>query len=52
VEFDTGLASAEVARGRIVEMKVPKQGKQFRVMVTKGGLVVATLPAQGWIAMG
>jgi alpha-amylase/alpha-mannosidase (GH57 family) len=49
IEFDTGGAQAEVARGRIVEMKAPKKGKAFRVTVTKGGLVVATLPAQGWI---
>jgi len=52
VEFETGPVAAEIARGRIVEMKAPKQGKQFRVVVTKGGLVVATLPGQGWIAVG
>ncbi|MGA3186650.1 MAG: glycoside hydrolase family 57 protein [Bryobacteraceae bacterium] len=52
VEFDSGAAAAEVARGRVVEMKAPKSGKQFRVTVTKDGLVVATLPAHGWIAMG
>jgi len=52
VEFETGVAVAEVARGKIVEMKVPKQGKWFRVVVTQNGLVTATLPAQGWIALG
>jgi hypothetical protein len=52
VEFETGPVAAEVARGRIVEMKAPKKGKQFRVVATKGGLVVATLPGQGWIAVG
>jgi alpha-amylase/alpha-mannosidase (GH57 family) len=52
VEFETGPVVAEVARGRIVEMKAPKKGKQFRVVATKGGLVVATLPGQGWIAVG
>jgi len=52
VEFETGAAAAEVARGRIVEMKAPKAGKMFRVVVKKAGLVVAALPAQGWIAIG
>jgi alpha-amylase/alpha-mannosidase (GH57 family) len=49
VEFETGVVVAEMARGRIVELKAPKSGKWFRVVVTKGGLVLATLPAQGWI---
>ena len=49
VEFETGAAVAELVRGRIVEMKTPKAGKMFRVVVKKEGLVVATLPAQGWI---
>jgi hypothetical protein len=52
IEFETGAAKAEVARGRIVEMKAPKPGKTFRVVVKKDGLTVATLPAQGWIAIG
>lgn len=52
VEFETGAAGAEVTRGRIVEIRAPKGGKMFRVAVKKGGLVVATLPAQGWIAIG
>jgi alpha-amylase/alpha-mannosidase (GH57 family) len=52
VEFDTGAAAAEVARGKIVEIKVPKAGKHFRVVVSEKGLVTATLPAQGWIAFG
>jgi alpha-amylase/alpha-mannosidase (GH57 family) len=52
VEFETGVAAAETVRGRVVEMKAPRAGKQFRVAITKGGLVVATLPAQGWIAIG
>ena len=51
VEFETGGVAAEVVRGRIVEMKAPKVGKMFRVAVTKDGLVVAILPAQGWIAI-
>jgi alpha-amylase/alpha-mannosidase (GH57 family) len=49
VEFETGAAKAEVARGRIVEMKAPKAGKQFRVVVRKEGLVTGVLPGQGWI---
>jgi alpha-amylase/alpha-mannosidase (GH57 family) len=52
VELETGAVAAEVARGRIVEMKAPKAGKSFRVVVKKGALTIATLPAQGWIAMG
>jgi len=51
VEFETGAAAAEVARGRIIEIKAAKSGKLFRVVVKKEGLVVAALPAQGWIAM-
>ena len=50
VEFETGAVAAEVARGRIIEMKAPKSGKLFRVVVKKDRLTVATLPAQGWIA--
>jgi alpha-amylase/alpha-mannosidase (GH57 family) len=52
VEFESGPATAEVARGRIVEIKAPKSGKMFRVSVKKEGLVVGTLPTQGWIAVG
>jgi alpha-amylase/alpha-mannosidase (GH57 family) len=52
VEFENGMAVAEVVRGRVVEIKAPRSGKQFRVVVTKGGLVAATLPGQGWIAIG
>ena len=52
VEFENGAVAAEIARGRIVEMKAPKAGKMFRVVVKKGGLAIATLPAQGWIAIG
>jgi len=49
VEFETGAVKAEIARGRIVEMKAPRSGKMFRVVVKKDGLSVGTLPAQGWI---
>ena len=49
VEFETGAVKAEIARGRIVEMKAPGSGKMFRVVVKKDGLSVGTLPAQGWI---
>jgi hypothetical protein len=49
IEFDTGAAKVEIARGRIVELKAPKSGKMFRVVVKKDGLLVGTLPAQGWI---
>jgi alpha-amylase/alpha-mannosidase (GH57 family) len=49
VEFETGAVKAEIARGRIVEMKAPRSGKMFRVVVKKDGLTVGMLPAQGWI---
>ena len=49
LEFETEAVKPEIARGRIVEMKAAKAGKQFRVMVKKQGLVVGSLPAQGWI---
>jgi alpha-amylase/alpha-mannosidase (GH57 family) len=52
IEFETGVAPAEVVRGRVVEMKAPRAGKQFRVVVMKDKLVAATLPGQGWIAIG
>jgi hypothetical protein len=49
IESEGGAVKSEVARGRIVEMKAPKAGKMFRVVVKKDALVVATLPGQGWI---
>ncbi len=52
LEFETGAAKAEIARGRIVEMKAARSGKMFRVTVKKDGLVVAMLPGHGWIAIG
>ncbi len=45
IELDTGAVKPEIARGRIVEMKTPKSGKMFRVVVKKNGLVIGTLPA-------
>jgi len=51
VEFETGAVKAETVRGRIVEMKAPKSGKMFRVVVKKDGLVVGTLPARGWMGV-
>lgn len=52
VEFETGVVPAEIARGRIVEMKTLRSGKMFRVVVKRDGLVVGTLPGQGWIGIG
>ncbi|HTB14468.1 MAG TPA: hypothetical protein VK752_23015 [Bryobacteraceae bacterium] len=51
VEDEKGVLAAQVAKGRIVEIKVPRPAKMFRVVVKKGGLVVGTLPAQGWIGV-
>ena len=49
MEFESGAVAADVARGRIVEMKAAKAGKMFRVVVKKDGLVVrrALLKALG-----
>jgi hypothetical protein len=52
LESEAGPVQAEIARGRIVEMKAPKTGKTFKVNITKDGLTVASLPSQGWIAIG
>jgi len=52
LESESGPLPAETARGRIVEMKAPKSGKTFKVNITKEGLTVASLPSQGWIAIG
>jgi hypothetical protein len=45
------VVPAEIARGRIVEMKALRSGKMFRVVVKRDGLVVATMPGSGWIAV-
>ncbi len=49
IEFENGAAQAEVAKGRIVEMRAPLAGQQFRVTVVQDGLPQTTVPAQGWI---
>jgi alpha-amylase/alpha-mannosidase (GH57 family) len=51
IEFDNGPAEAEVATGRIVEMRAPRQGDRFRITVRRDGLPVETVPAQGWIEL-
>jgi alpha-amylase/alpha-mannosidase (GH57 family) len=49
VEFEEGVAEAEIAIGRIAELHVPLAGHRFRVNVSHNGLPSVTLPAQGWI---
>ena len=51
VEFDTGPAEAQVARGRTVELRAPLAGQRFRITVARDGLPLATVPAQGWIEL-
>jgi len=51
IEFENGAAETEVAKGRIVEMRAPLAGRQFRVTVVQDGLPQTTVPAQGWIVL-
>ena len=49
VEFETGFAVAEIARGRTVEVKVPLAGHRVRVHLSRNGLAPEIVPANGWI---
>jgi alpha-amylase/alpha-mannosidase (GH57 family) len=51
VEFDNGPVEAQVATGRIVELRAPRSGGRFRITVARDGLPLATVPAQGWIEL-
>ena len=50
IEFETGVVQAEIARGRVIEMRAPLTGKQFRVTIAHDGLPQTTIPAEGWLA--
>jgi alpha-amylase/alpha-mannosidase (GH57 family) len=52
IEFETGIVSAEIASGRITEMRAPLAGRHLRVHLSRNGLPVATLPMHGWIDVG
>jgi alpha-amylase/alpha-mannosidase (GH57 family) len=52
VEFENGPAMAEIAVGRIIELRVVRTGRRFRVRISRNGLPPATLPAEGWIEVG
>ena len=52
VEFETGMVEAEIAVGRIIEMRTPLAGHRFRVHVSHNDLAALTLPTQGWIEIG
>jgi alpha-amylase/alpha-mannosidase (GH57 family) len=52
VEFEDGSVAVEIARGRIVEIKSPKAGPRFRVVIQRIGLPQATIPAEGWLELG
>jgi alpha-amylase/alpha-mannosidase (GH57 family) len=51
IEFESGPVKTEIARGRIIEMRVPRAGQRFRVTVTKDGLPQAAIPAHDWITL-
>jgi hypothetical protein len=52
VEFDSGIVPAEIATGRITELRAPLAGSRLRVHLSRNGLPVATLPMHGWIEVG
>ncbi len=52
VEFETGVVPAEIAVGRVTELRVPLAGHRMRLHLAKNGLPAATLPTQGWIEVG
>jgi len=47
---ENGPLTAEIVRGRIIEMRAPLE-PQFRIRVEKDGLPEQTIPAQGWITL-
>ncbi len=49
LEFENGPVQAEIAVGRIVELRAPRSGVRFRVTASRDGLPTATLPASGWL---
>ena len=49
IEFENGPVAAQVVRGRVVEMVVPRAGDRFRITIERDGLPPMTLPAEGWI---
>ena len=51
VEFEAGIAKAEIAVGRVTEILAPLAGQKFRLRVSQGGLAPALLPADGWVEM-
>jgi alpha-amylase/alpha-mannosidase (GH57 family) len=51
IEFESGLAKTRMARGRIIEMSAPLEGKKFRIIVSRGGLDPVTVPSEGWIGL-
>ena len=49
IEFDHGTTAVRTVRGRVIEMCAPLVARRFRVMAERDGVVLATLPAQGWM---
>ena len=51
IEFESGPAATEVAKGHIVEMRAKLSGVRFRLTMTRDGLPSVTIPAQGWVEL-
>ncbi|HTM12824.1 MAG TPA: glycoside hydrolase family 57 protein [Bryobacteraceae bacterium] len=52
VEFENGIVPAEIASGRVTELRAPLAGHRLRVNLSRNGLPVATLPMHGWFEVG
>jgi alpha-amylase/alpha-mannosidase (GH57 family) len=52
IEFDSGRVDAEIAVGRITELRAPLAGRRFRVHLSHNGLPPLTLPTEGWLEVG
>ena len=52
VEFETGMATIQFARGRVLEIRAPLTGQRFRVHLAHNGLAPVTLPPDAWIEIG
>jgi hypothetical protein len=52
VEFETGIVAADIAIGRVTELRAPLAGNRLRVNLSRNGLPVTTLPMHGWFEVG
>jgi alpha-amylase/alpha-mannosidase (GH57 family) len=51
IEFDSGGAETQSARGRVVELCARRSGSRFRITISRDGLPAETVPASGWIEL-